>query len=191
MLRQGLAKCNTSAPRQSGKNDRLMFLHRNWQLAWFLSSAAKYMKSALCCVIAQRVVVMSCWRFAQPIGPIFNKALLKMGPIGCADTSLRNCHYSLRNNTEGRASHLAALLKPSTFVQKVSNVTCDSAPRSFIVFPLPAAEAFQASWFLPSHTLCRHVTPQPASFQPACTYACFIQPYTKEPTHLTYTKMSK
>jgi len=25
---------------------------------------------------------------------------LRMGPIGCPETSVRNCHYSLRNNPE-------------------------------------------------------------------------------------------
>jgi hypothetical protein len=29
-----------------------------------------------------------------------------MGPTGCPETSVRNCHYSLRNNPEGRGSHL-------------------------------------------------------------------------------------
>jgi hypothetical protein len=27
------------------------------------------------------------------------------GPIGCPETSVRNHHYSLRNNLEGRSSH--------------------------------------------------------------------------------------
>jgi hypothetical protein len=31
---------------------------------------------------------------------------LKMGPIGCPETSVRNYHYSLRNNSEERSSHL-------------------------------------------------------------------------------------
>jgi hypothetical protein len=39
---------------------------------------------------------------AQPIGPIFKK----MGPIGCAKTSVRNYHYLLHNNAEKRSSHL-------------------------------------------------------------------------------------
>jgi len=28
-----------------------------------------------------------------------------MGPIGCPETSVRNCHYSLRNNPEELNSH--------------------------------------------------------------------------------------
>jgi hypothetical protein len=31
---------------------------------------------------------------------------LKMGPISCPETSVRNYHYSLRNNSEERSSHL-------------------------------------------------------------------------------------
>ena len=31
---------------------------------------------------------------------------MKMGPIGCTETSLRNDHYLLQNNPEGRISHL-------------------------------------------------------------------------------------
>jgi len=31
---------------------------------------------------------------------------LKMGPIGCPETSVRNYNYSLRNNLEERSSHL-------------------------------------------------------------------------------------
>jgi hypothetical protein len=36
----------------------------------------------------------------------FNSLLLKMGPIGCPETSVRNHHYSLRNNPKERSSHL-------------------------------------------------------------------------------------
>jgi hypothetical protein len=31
---------------------------------------------------------------------------LMMGPVVCPETSVRNCHYSLRNNPEKRSSHL-------------------------------------------------------------------------------------
>ena len=43
----------------------------------------------------------------------------KMEPIGCTETSLRNCNYSLRNNLEERSSHL--LLGGSL----KSRITCD------------------------------------------------------------------
>jgi len=32
--------------------------------------------------------------------------VLKIGPKGCPETSVRNYHYSLHNNPEGRSSHL-------------------------------------------------------------------------------------
>jgi len=46
---------------------------------------------------------------------------LKMGPIGCPETSVRNYHYSLCNNPEERSSHLLHggsfnLLKPTGYV---------------------------------------------------------------------------
>jgi hypothetical protein len=34
-----------------------------------------------------------------------------MGPIGCPETSVRNCHYTLRNNPEERGSQLKACVK--------------------------------------------------------------------------------
>jgi len=33
-----------------------------------------------------------------------------MGLIGCLETSVRNCHHSLRNNPEERSSHRDTLL---------------------------------------------------------------------------------
>jgi len=49
------------------------------------------------------------WQFltdvsGQNIGPIFrNSWPLKMGPRGCPETSVGNCHYSLRNSPEERS----------------------------------------------------------------------------------------
>jgi hypothetical protein len=34
---------------------------------------------------------------------------VKMGAMGCHETSVRNYHYSLRNDPEERSSHLAVL----------------------------------------------------------------------------------
>jgi len=31
---------------------------------------------------------------------------LKLGPVGCPEKSVRNCQYSLRNNTEKRSSQV-------------------------------------------------------------------------------------
>ena len=36
---------------------------------------------------------------------------LKMGPIGCTETSLRNYHYSLRNNPEDCSSHNSIMFR--------------------------------------------------------------------------------
>jgi hypothetical protein len=43
---------------------------------------------------------------AQRIGPIFNGQALKMGPIGCPETSVRNCRSTLRKIPKERRSHL-------------------------------------------------------------------------------------
>jgi len=39
-------------------------------------------------------------------GFLLDSWTLKMGPIGCPETSVRNYQYSLRNNLEERSSHL-------------------------------------------------------------------------------------
>ena len=55
-------------------------------------------RTELFCVLTQRPVVISYRRFVT--NP------LKMRPIGCARTSVRNYHYSLRNIPEERCSQL-------------------------------------------------------------------------------------
>jgi len=62
-------------------------------------------RPALFCVITQRVVVISYRRF----GTTYRSHL--QGPfrertVSCPETSAKNYHYSLRNNTEERRSHL-------------------------------------------------------------------------------------
>jgi hypothetical protein len=43
----------------------------------------------------------------QPIGPIFNgQTVLKMGQIGCPETSVTNYQSTLRNIPEERRTHL-------------------------------------------------------------------------------------
>jgi len=71
-------------------------------------------------VMTQRVVVISCQCFGTTyrshlqesrFGPLNIAPTgcvawpLKMGPIGCPETSVRNYHYSLCNNPEERSSH--------------------------------------------------------------------------------------
>jgi len=44
-------------------------------------------------------------------GTRFSDSLpLNMGPIGCPETSVRDYHYSLRNNREERSSSLSSVL---------------------------------------------------------------------------------
>jgi hypothetical protein len=49
---------------------------------------------------------------------------LRIGPIGCPETSVRNCHCWLRNNPEQRGSHLPAVLLDSAAIFKVP-ARCD------------------------------------------------------------------
>jgi hypothetical protein len=46
-----------------------------------------------------------------------------MGPIGCPETSVRNCHHSLRNNPEERGSQLlrGGSLKSRKFIALFRN----------------------------------------------------------------------
>jgi hypothetical protein len=44
---------------------------------------------------------------------------LKVGPIGCPETSVRNYHYSLRNNAEDHSSNLRVLRGGSLKSRKI------------------------------------------------------------------------
>ena len=44
--------------------------------------------------------------FRESLSVPSSGAKMKMGPIGCSETSVMNYHYSLRNNPEERRSHL-------------------------------------------------------------------------------------
>jgi hypothetical protein len=59
--------------------------------------------TALFWVIMQRVVVISFRRSGKPIGPICRG---QDETDRLSETAVRNCHYSLRNNSEERSSHL-------------------------------------------------------------------------------------
>ena len=79
------------------------------QFALFETSTAKQMRSALFWVVTRRVVIISYRRF----GTAYRSHLqgwrilfVKMVPICYPETSVRNCHYSLRNNPEKRSSLL-------------------------------------------------------------------------------------
>jgi len=72
-------------------------------------SDARYMRTALIPVITQRVVVMSyrCFRTTN----LSHLQGSRMEPICCPETSLKNYHYSLRNNPEVRSSRQIFLLE--------------------------------------------------------------------------------
>jgi hypothetical protein len=63
-------------------------------------------KYALFYDIKQCMVVMPYGRFGTTIGQEIQKERpylpLKIGPTGCPETSVRNFHYTLRNNPEDR-----------------------------------------------------------------------------------------
>jgi len=61
------------------------------------------MRTARFWVITQRVVVISYRHFGTTYT---SNRPLKMGPIGCPEASVRNYHYSLRNNPEARSFNL-------------------------------------------------------------------------------------
>ena len=50
--------------------------------------------------------LLSCYASSRVKKPKIYSRPLKMGPIGCPETSVINYHYSLRNNPEERSSHL-------------------------------------------------------------------------------------
>jgi hypothetical protein len=84
--------------------------------ASFQACAAKQRRTALFWVITQRVVVIAYDVSGQPIGPTFknpNRRILdswplKTEPIGCPETSVRNYHYTLRNNPGDCSPNLKA-----------------------------------------------------------------------------------
>jgi len=61
------------------------------------------MRTALFWIITQREVVNSYRRFGTIIGPILT---LDDGTVNCPETSVRNYHYTLRNNVKERSSYL-------------------------------------------------------------------------------------
>jgi hypothetical protein len=71
--------------------------------AWFQTSAAKQMRTALIWIITR--VVVNSYRHFGTTYRVPNSGSLNFGPIGCPETSRRNCHYSLCNNPEGGSSH--------------------------------------------------------------------------------------
>jgi len=82
------------------------------------------MRTALCWAITLRVVVIFYGLFGtiyRTVGP------LKMGPIGCSETSVRNYHYSLRNSSKQSSSHL---FRGGSLKSQLEHVPVKSAPGS-------------------------------------------------------------
>ena len=74
-----------------------------WVCGWLQASAAQQLRTAVVCVITQRVVAISYGRFGTTYRS--HVQAMEMGPIGCPETSARNYHYSLRNSPDERSSH--------------------------------------------------------------------------------------
>ena len=67
------------------------------------------MRTATFSIITQRVAVISYRRFETTYRSHLQSSRIqkmKMGPTGCLETSVRNCHYCVRNNPEERSSQL-------------------------------------------------------------------------------------
>jgi hypothetical protein len=83
---------------------RLQYIKLILYHARFQATAAKWLRTSLIWVITQRVAVISNRRFGTTYGPHPQDSALRMGLIGCPEASVRNHHYSLRNNPEERSS---------------------------------------------------------------------------------------
>ena len=84
--------------------------------AWFQASATKQKRTALFWVMTQRVLVIYYRRFGTTYQPklqwsrILSSRPLRTGPIRFSETSVRNYHYSLRNNPEEWSSQVLCIL---------------------------------------------------------------------------------
>ena len=76
--------------------------------AWFQASAAKYMTNALFWVVTQREFVISYRCFGTTYRSHFrgSRTKKKAGFLRCPETSVRNSHYSLRNDPEEHSYYL-------------------------------------------------------------------------------------
>ena len=82
---------------------------------------------ALCWDIAQRRFLITCLRFGDNLSAPSSWTIMpvKMGPIGCPETSVRDYHYTLSNIAEERRSHLqlGRSLTSDQLVQASATVT--------------------------------------------------------------------
>jgi hypothetical protein len=68
-----------------------------------------------------------------------------MGPIGCPETSVRNYHYSPRNNPEERSSHLRGVSLKSRMFFQLPEV-CLSLVVHLNAFATPIAGTSGKNW---------------------------------------------
>jgi hypothetical protein len=104
--------------RNQRKSDRkyLHFSLMTQSVAWFQTSTAMYMRSELFWNNTQRRVVILYRRFGtthrshlQGSRSRIRKGPLKMGPVGCLETSVQNYQSTLRNIPQERRSQLNRL----------------------------------------------------------------------------------
>ena len=80
------------------------------------------------------------WQFPPPRSSLHNLCIvatgflldcwpLQMRPIGCPETSVRNCHYSLRNTLEERSSDIFRMYN----IYCISTATMDMRKRPYIM----------------------------------------------------------
>jgi len=89
----------------------------------------------------QLVVVIYCRRFGSTyrshrkrsrIQKDLDPLPLKVGPISCPKTSVRNYHYWLRNNSEERSSHATFMFKAEGLGPSWYRGDCDGTMRAFV-----------------------------------------------------------
>ena len=101
---------------------RYLWTHEMISIGFSLNTAANVYSTAPFWVITQQVVVISYQRLGQPIVHIF-RSQESNNPfeflVGCANTSVRNYHYSLSNNPEEGSTNLLCgrSLKSCVFIQ--------------------------------------------------------------------------
>jgi hypothetical protein len=120
--------CNSSLKFQNPENWYSFYFRAGNVCAWFQVSVAKYLRSMLFWDITQSVVLIyrrfgTTYRSHLQGSRIQREKRLdswpfKTGSIGCPETSLRNYHFTLRNNPEERSSQ-----EMSAFVELHNTVT--------------------------------------------------------------------
>ena len=87
------------------------------------------------------------------MGPIA-RVQLRMGPIGCPETSVRNCHHSLRNNPEENSFQalivfVIVVLCCDVILATISNVNLVLYTKSYSNF-----KTYAYTYVCTLHTVC-------------------------------------